>query len=225
MSDTQEYFYVVLEKSHTGLGHMARFFDKYEYTHITYCLDGNLEHLASFSRQKHYAPFSSGYSEETLDCFAYGKHESVKLKVFKIPVAHENNEDIKAFVKFVKDDRQSYVFNLFAALTMSIFHGFRIYKAYNCMSFVGKIIELSGVVTMDKKYYKYDIKELDKMLSDYVLVEKEFTREAVLTPDYMDRVNIFVNIGQFFKLVAILLWRLITKNPDNAEYNGCTNEE
>lgn len=218
MSENQEYFYVALEKSHTLFGKVARLTDPYEYTHITYCGEEDLKHFVSFSRRKHYAPFSSGFSEETLDCFAYGKHQSVKLKIFKIPVSREIKEHINQFIKFVEKDRKNYYFNLYSAVSMPIFHGFRIYKTYNCMSFIGRILELSQTIPMDKAYYKYDISQLDKLMSDYVYAEREFSPDEILTPDYMDRVNIFYNIGTLIRMNAKLLWRLIFKNPDKDDF-------
>lgn len=218
MNDNEEFFYIVLEKSHTVFGKIARLTDPYEYTHITYSGDRDMKHFVSFSRNKHYAPFASGFSDETLDCFAYGKNESVKLKVFKIPVSAENKERINEFVEFVRKDRKNYYFNLFSAVSMPIFHGFRIYKTYNCMSFTGKILELSGTIPMDRAYYKYTIEDMDKLMSDYVYDEREFTREEILTPDYMDRVNIFYNIGTLVRMLCVLLWRLVFRRASDSEF-------
>ena len=209
-----EYIYVVLEKSHTILGKVARLLDPYEYTHITVSLDGELKKFYSFSRLRHYGPFCSGITKETLDCYAYGNNKSVKLKVFKIPVTAEKKKEIVRFIKEVYDDRKNYYFNLYSALTMGIFHGFRIYKTHNCMTFVGRILELSGTFQMDKPYYKYSIEELDNLMSDYVFEEKYFIREVIESPHYMDRVGFLYNVGSFIKLNGILLSRLLTKKPE-----------
>ncbi len=217
MKDNKEYIYIVLVKSHTLFGRLARVFDKYEYTHIAYCPDEELKHFVSFSREKHYAPFESGFSRETMDCFAYGKNETVKLKVFKVPVESENMRKINTFIEKVEKERDEYKFNLYAAVTKAIFHGFRIYKTFNCMSFVGKILELSGSVPMDKKYYKYDIETVDKMLGDYFYSEGEYKREELLTPDYMDRVGLLKNVLTFVSLNVTLICRMICKNPNSEE--------
>lgn len=218
MEDNKDYIFVALEKSHTGFGKLARLTDPYEYTHITYSGEPDMKYFISFSRVKHYAPFSSGFSEETLDCFAYGKNETVKLKIFKIPVSADNKEHINQFIEYVRADRKNYYFNLFSAVSMPIFHGFRIYKTYNCMSFVGRILEMTGNFTMEKAYYKYSIEELDKMMSDFCIEEREFRREEILTPDYMDSVNIFYNIGTLIRMLTILTWRLIFRNPDKDDF-------
>ena len=206
-----EYIYIVLEKSHTLLGKCSRLLDGYDYTHITVSLNDNLSRFYSFSRFWHYAPFSSGFMKETLDCYAYGNHESVKLKVFKIPVTAKEKRDIKKFIKDVYDDRENYVFNLYSALTMPIFHGFRIYKTYNCMSFCARVLSMTESVVLDKPYYKYTISELDDLLSEYFFEEKEFKREKVENEHYMRKIPLIYNIGAFIRLNAILLDRLLFK--------------
>ena len=154
-----DYIYIVLVKALTGLGKFARRFSKYEYTHIAVCINKNIDDFITFSRKKHYTPFNSGFMHETLDCYAFGNNEKIKLKIFKLPVTIENKKIIEQYIKKVANDNE-YIFNLYSMATMSLFHGFRIYKAHNCMSFVSKILKLSKSVNMTKKYYKYSIKIL-----------------------------------------------------------------
>jgi len=212
-----EYIYVILERSHTLLGKLSRLVDPYEYTHITISLSPELDKFYSFSRLYHYAPFLSGFMRETLDCYAYGKHEKVKLKVFKVPVTVHEKNNIKAFIKKVHDDRKNYVFNLYSALTMGIFKGFRIYKTYNCMSFTARILEMTQSVGMDRPYYKYSIEDMDDLLSDYKYDEREFARKEIGSPKYMRKIDPLFNIGSFVRLNGILLYRMIFVSPDKDE--------
>ena len=76
----------------------------------------------------------------------YTKFFRYRIKVIK------NSFDLKSNI--INNDNE-YIFNLYSMATMSLFHGFRIYKAHNCMSFVSKILKLSKSVNMTKKYYKY----------------------------------------------------------------------
>ena len=209
----EEYIYVVLVKALTGLGKFARCFSKYDYTHIAVCLDDKLDDFITFSRRKHFAPFDCGFMHETLDCYAFGNNEKVKLKIFKIPVSEADKSNIVKFIESISND-ESYLFNFLSMITMTIIHGFRIYKSYNCMSFVGKIIELSNSVKMKKPYYKYNIKEIDSLLSCYLYKEKFFKKIKTQTENYMDKVNVFKNIKLFFKLNGKLIYRLIAKRKD-----------
>ena len=150
-----EYIYIVLVKALTGLGQFSRMITKYEYSHIAVCLDEKLEDFVTFSRRKHYSPFNAGFMHEKREHYAFGENKKVKVKVFKVPVTKENKARIINYIADIEDDKE-YVFNIYSMITMPFIHGFEIYKAYNCMSFTAKIIELSDSVQMDKTYYKYN---------------------------------------------------------------------
>ena len=208
------YIYVVLVKALTGLGKFARLTGKYEYTHIAVCLDENFDKFYTFSRRKHSAPFDCGYMVETMDCYAFGEHKDVKLKIFKLPVTLENKRKIVKYINTISKD-SDYVFNFYSMLTMSILHGFRIYKAHNCMSFVGKIISLSKSVKMTKPYYKYNIQEMDELLTKYTYKEEFFKKSKVETKGYMESVGIIQNAIHFIRLNSILIYRLIKGRKRN----------
>ena len=143
---------------------------------------------------------------ETLDCYAFGNHECVKLKVFKIPTSQK--EDIKDYIKIIEDD-EDYIFNIYSMATMPLLHGFLISKAHNCMSFVSKIVELANV-PLSKPFYKYSIKDMDILLKDYLYKEDYFYKTKEETPHYMDHVSIFHNIGMFLSLNITLIRHLLT---------------
>ena len=210
------YIYVVLVRALTGLGKFARLTSKYDYTHIAVCLDENLDKFYTFSRRKHYSPFDCGYMIETLDCYAFGKNKDVKLKIFKVPVSNENKEKIEKYIENISEDSK-YIFNFYSMITMPIFHGFKIYKAHNCMSFVSEIIELSDEVNMLKPYYKYNIKEIDELLTDYLYMEDFFEKKKTETKDYMNYVGLIKNTIYFIKLNSKLIYRLIAKGKRKDE--------
>lgn len=162
--------YIVLIKAHTGIGELARAVTQYEYTHIAVCLDKRLRDFITYSRRRHYVPFDAGFMHEYRDYYAYGKHRSFKVKVFEIPVHERQYEDIMRFISQCENDSEQ-LFNLFSMATMPVFHGFRVYKTHNCMSFTAKVIGLSGAVIMEKPYYKYSIKDMDTLLARYALYE------------------------------------------------------
>lgn len=210
------YIYVVLVKALTGLGKFARLTSKYDYTHIAVCLDEKLDKFYTFSRRKHYSPFDCGHMIETLDCYAFGKNKDVKLKIFKVPVSDENKEKIKKYINKVSSD-SNYIFNFYSMITMSFFHGFKIYKAHNCMSFVSKIIELSESVNMSKPYYKYNIKEIDELLSVYMYKEDFFEKKKIETKDYMKYIGVLKNTLYFIKLNGKLIYRMFAKGKKKNE--------
>lgn len=210
-----DYIYIILIKALTGLGKFIRKISNYDYTHIAMSFDDELDDFITFSRKKHYSPFNAGFMHEKREHYAFGKNKNVKVKVYKIPVSKSNIKIIKEYINKIENDNE-YIFNLYSMITMPIFHGIRIYKAHNCMSFVSKIIELSNTVKMKKKYYKYDIKEIDKLLDKYLLdeyyLEKDKDDDA-----YMNRDGIILNLKKFFVLNGKLLYRMLFKRNDKFE--------
>ncbi len=206
MKRRDDSIYVVFVKAHTGLGKITRKLTGYEYTHVAVSLDGRLKEFVTFSRRKHNAPFDAGFMREKREHYAFGKHKKVKVKIYKVPV--QDFGRIAEFVRTVENDEQ-YIFNLYGMLTMPIVHGFTIEKSYNCMSFVAKILELTGVVTLQKQYYKYDLRELD------VLLEPYFVKECMLVKEredeaYMQKVSFVQNAKSFCKLNQQLIERIRT---------------
>lgn len=210
-----EYIYIVLIKALTGLGKFSRKISKYEYTHIAVSLDEKLDDFVTFSRKNHYSPFNAGFMHEKREHYAFGKNKKVKVKIFKIPVSEEDKVKITDYIKEIENDKE-YIFNLYSMLTMPIFHGIKIYKAFNCMSFVSKVIELSNSVKMEKKYYKYNIEEIDKLLEDY-LIKEEYLYKEQDDNKYMSKNGVIFNLKMFFKLNGQLIYRMLFKRKDSYE--------
>lgn len=208
--EKQEYVYIVLIKALTGLGTVGRKITKYEYTHIALSMDEKLDDFITFSRKKHYSPFESGFMHETRDCYIFGSNEKVKIKAFKLPVQKENLNKINIYIRKIEKDPE-YIFNLYSMITMPIIHGFRIYKTHNCMSFIGKIIELSQVVPMDKRYYKYSIKDMDELLGNYLYYEDYISKSKDENENYMNRIGVLENIKLFSVINGKLLYRMVIK--------------
>lgn len=207
MKDNDDYIYVVLVKALTGLGGIVRTFGGYEYTHIAISFVKHKNEFITFSRRKHFAPFDAGFMRERVEHYAFGKHKRVKLKIFAIPVSHTVKQKIEDFVKSIEADRE-YVFNIISMITMPVLNGVDIYKSYNCMSFAGHIISMTGVVDMSRPYYKYDIKAIDELLKEYFLKEGYVTKKKE-DKDYMKHYGVCYNIKCFADLITELIHRKI----------------
>lgn len=176
-----KHIYIVLIKAHTGLGRFARMVTGYDYTHIAVSLQKELMDFVTYSRKRHFMPLYAGFMHEYRDYYAFGKNKNVKVKVFRLPVEDHCHERILEFISQCENDEEQ-MFNLFSMMTMPLFHGFRIYKAHNCMSFTAKVLKLSGAVEMDRPYYKYSIKDMDGLLHEYTVFQGNLKRME--SPEY-----------------------------------------
>lgn len=203
------YIYVVLIKALTGLGGLARKISHYEYTHVAVSLNEKLEDFVTFSRRKHYSPFEAGFMHEKREHYAFGTHERVKVKIFRIPVSREERLRIERYINRIEHDKE-YVFNLYSMLTMPVIHGMKIYKAHNCMSFVSRIIKFSHSVKMEKPYYQYNIRDIDCLLAPFFWKECHLSKKRE-DYEYMKPVGMMANVGLFLKLNGILIARMLKK--------------
>lgn len=201
--------YIVLIKAHTGLGRFARLFGGFEYTHTAICFDKNFDDFLSFSRKRHYLPFDAGFMHEYRDFYAFGKHKRFKAKAFELAVDEKHYADIERFIFECQADKDMR-FNLFSMLTMPIIGGFEIYKAHNCMSFVSKVIKFCGTVKMSRPYYRYSIKDIDRLLCSYVCFEGYLLRkESPHYNKYMQKPSFFEYIAAPADLIFTLIKRMI----------------
>ena len=198
---------IVLVKSLTILGKMARLRDPYEYTHISMSFEENPGDFVSFARRKHFAPFDAGFVHETVSDYAFGKNSEVKLKVYSLPVTEKQYQRITAYVKYLEQDPEL-IFNFYGMFRP----GFRVWKAYNCMSFIGRILSMAEL-PMDRRFDSYTIPQMEELLENAGFHGKEVYREKEgrESPGYMNRVGLMVNLFFFFKLNLTLIKRRIQR--------------
>lgn len=204
--------YIVLIKAHTGLGAVARRITGYPYTHIAVSLDRSMEDFLSFSRRRHYFPFDAGFTHETRSSYAFGEHECFKAKIFALPVSDQAFSEITSYIAECERDKKR-VFNLFSMATMPIIGGFRIWHADNCMSFTSKVIQLSGCAEMQRPYWRYSIKDIDKLLCSQFFFEGKMQRLLPPDDDYMEPFDLGLYLKDMLSLFGKLTYRLIFKRP------------
>ncbi len=210
-----KHIYIVLIKAHTGLGAAARRLTGYPYTHVAISLDRSMTDFVSFSRRYHYFPFDAGFTHEYRHYYAFGKHNSFQAKIFSLPVTDSSYSRVKGFITECASDDQR-LFNLFSMATMPLLGGFRIYRSDNCMSFTAHIVELSGCIKMDRPYWRWSIKELDRLLTDFFLFEGRLIRRSEAPDDgYMRPFSPMKYLSDMVKLISRLSLRMVFSNKNH----------
>ena len=88
-------------------------------------------------------------------------------------------------------------------------HGVRIYKAHNCMVFTARVIKLAGV-KLDKPFYKYDIPDIDKLLTEYPHKEGYLKRiDSADYAKYTDKSDFPTASKEFFHVISTLTKRVL----------------
>ena len=200
--------YIVLIESYTGLGRFLKKFTGYRYEHIAVSLDKSLTEFYSYSRRQHHHPFNAGFMKEYRDYYAFEEYQKFYAKVFAIPVSDEEMAAIRGFIRKCGADSEQ-MFNLFAMITTPLIHGFRLYKAHNCMDFTAKVIELAGV-SLAKPYYKYSIPDIEQLLA-YMPHREGYIRrmDSPGYDKYVEKSSIFTGVGEFVHVIRTLTHRLL----------------
>ena len=201
--------YIVLIKAHTGLGAAARRITGYPYTHIAVSLDRSMTDFISFSRKYHYFPFEAGITHEYRHYYAFGRHRSFRAKIFGLPVSDESFRAVEDYIRSCENDGEM-LFNLFSMATMPLIGGFRIPHAENCMSFTARCAELSGCISLSRPYWRYSIKDIDELLSEYLLFEGSIKRSEAPDDGYMTPFEPIRYIRGMTKLLLRLTYRLVS---------------
>ena len=212
-----KHIYIVLIESYTGLGKILKKFTGYRYEHIAVSLDKSLTEFYSFSRKQHHHPFKAGFMREYRDYYAFEEYQKFYSKIFSIPVTDEQYKEIQDFIdKLLEDDEQ--IFNLFAMLTTPIVHGFRIYKAHNCMDFTARVIEMAGV-KLNKPFFKYDIPDIEKLLDGYHVKEGYVKRlDSEGYEKYVEPSSLSAMLIEFVQAVVKLTHRCLFRKPSEEKF-------
>ena len=214
------YIYVCFMATMTTIAKISRRISGCDYTHISIAFDEKLEDFVSFSRRSANTPLDAGIVWERKGDYVVPGQAAYRTKIYRIPVSREKLEQIRGLIREYEQDPE-YMFNIFSMVTMTVFHGFSIYKTENCMSFVGKILEMTGAVTFSKPYYKYLPEEFIRLLSGYEYYD------GMMPADSADKKHREREIGFWQKarlnarILLTLLYRMAFKaRKGSGEHNG-----
>ena len=200
--------YIVLIQAHTGLGSIARKITRYPYTHIAVTFDKSMTDFISFSRKYHYFPFEAGITHEYRNYYAFGRFSDFRAKVFELALDDAHFDAVSKYISDCEKD-ENMQFNVLSMATMPLIGGFHIPHSENCMSFTSRCIGLSGCAKMKRRYWRYSIKDIDEMLSDYLLFEGKITRGEAADDGYMTPFEPVRYVKGMIKHFSKLLIRII----------------
>ena len=188
---------ILFEKSNTNIGKLGRFVDAYPYTHVSISFDN--ENYLSFSRRKHHNPFDAGFMIEKMNYYAY---EDVELKVYEVDVTKKQIEKIYEFINEIKD----YPFDIYGMIKMFINRPRKKQDAYNCMSFVSRVLEIIEIPLIHKDYYENNIEDIENALIRYGLKPEILKVKKMENNDgYMEKVPMIEIIRSFIEINRKLL--------------------
>ncbi|MCE5235474.1 MAG: hypothetical protein LLF87_05410 [Eubacteriales bacterium] len=136
--------YVLLSRTHTGIGRLIRLFMRGRYNHVALSLDETLLELYSFARLHIDAPLAGGFLRETPAHYLYGGTDA-EIKLFAVEMTEARYGAFRLeLARFLNDPRHM-IYNLLDALFLPFGKRKRISDAHTCVSFAAHMLDMEGV--------------------------------------------------------------------------------
>lgn len=162
--------YIVLTHTGTLLSRLIKYYTKDEFSHVSICLDKELEEMYSFGRLNPYNPFWGGFVHERIDQGTFKRFFRTISKIYSLEVTDEQYEKIRNIIEKMKfnNDINAYKFNFIGLLAVGIHKKIRTLHGFYCAEFVKYILENSGVETNLPEIVKpEDFKNMQGIYEEY----------------------------------------------------------
>lgn len=141
---SMKYVYIVLSYSGTKASRFLKLFTSAKYTHVSICLDKNLNTFYSFARRNIKMPIFGGFVIEHPDEGIFGMYPAI-CKIYRVPVTEKQYRGIQKDIKSMLSDYDNHKYNFLGCLL--IFFGIRYkrQKKFTCTQFVDYVLKHNGV--------------------------------------------------------------------------------
>lgn len=157
--------YVIMTSTLSKFGKVVRTLTGDEFNHLSISLNNDLSDMCAFARRKYKTPLDAGFVHERLEYYTLNGDNSVRAKIYKIPVTSKQYYRLSSLLTEIENDPE-YMYNLFSALTYPFIGGFRTYKAYTCVEFVATVLDKTDIIHIDKAH-KVTPEEYGNIISKY----------------------------------------------------------
>lgn len=198
--DNTKYLYIMISKTHTGIGRMIRKFSRYSYNHVALTLDPSFRKWVSFARYVHNVPLYGGFIVEPVERYlADGevRAEDVKVRIFRLELSEERYTRLSELFSKAGNRDCGLVYNLFDITAASVGKKIPVADAYTCLGFARAILQ--------KDYT--NIKELDEDLKTHMIYEGDLSE---LANDSGDRSDLYFSKLSFIDATKYTVKQLIT---------------
>lgn len=198
--------YIMISRTHTGIGKVIRKFSGYPYNHVAMTLDPSFKRWVSFARYAKSAPFYGGFIVEPVERYlADGKGEDVQVRIFGLDVEEEQYRRLQELFAMAGQLNSGFVYNLFDIVAATVGAKVPIANAYTCLGFARAVL--------DKDYP--DIKTLDMDLQSHMIYEGFLGTLANDTGDrsdmYFAKISFFQGTKHTLRQVATLTSRAVKR--------------
>lgn len=184
-----KYVYVILSSTPTLIGKTLRLLSGRKLNHASISLDEDLNEMYSFARLRINTPLVGGFVKENYGRISCGGKFNVFVKIYKIPLSEYQYENVAKYVYSIRDDKEKYLYNLFAVVGYPFHKGFSIYKSFICSGFVIKALTAGNVSIAG--FVGIQPEDINNIISKYLFFEGNLS-------DYISKVNHLNLFDEYF---------------------------
>lgn len=168
--------YIVLTYTGTILSRLVKMYTKKEFSHVSIALDEDLKQMYSFGRIYAYNPFLAGFVHEHVNKGTFGRFKKTKTRIYSLQVEDEKYDNVVQVIKNIKENKESYKFNMIGLFAVAVHLKFKREKSFYCAEFVKYVLEQSKIDSNLPELVKpEDFKRIRGMHVEYSGVLKEYS--------------------------------------------------
>lgn len=160
--------YIVFSATHSRMGRFIRLVTRHPYNHVSLSFRRDICRMYSFARYRRTAPLYGGFVEESILRYA-SFAGSARVKICRIPVSEIRLGYLHNYMDQLWNDREEYLYNLPAALTIPLRLCPAIPKAHTCASFIREVLVRCGVPGAGEVFPS--VSSLEQLLQPWVVYE------------------------------------------------------
>lgn len=197
--------YIVFSSTPYKIGKFIRAFTGEEYNHASVMFDENMLEAYSFGRMHIDTPFWGGIIKDSVSRYEY-KNVKAKINVCKIQVEDEKYQKALETAKAMYEERERYIYNLFAAGISLFKKRLFIENAYTCVEFC---VMLLSIMTdkVDKNGF-YSVGELYHLFKEFSIYDGQFNICGQEDEDFISNKGIKKSFTGTYGVIRELIKRM-----------------
>ena len=151
-SSQQEYrsVYILLTRSDTYFSRLIHLLTDEDYTHVSICLDADLQHFYSFGRKSDLFMFPAGFVQEDLQCGVFRRFHQMPCALYELQVPLTVYQQIKQRILLMQYTADIYHYNCLGVVLCKLEFAYQRQYHYFCSQFVADLLQRSGALEFSK---------------------------------------------------------------------------
>lgn len=142
--------YILLTRSGTYFSRLIHRMTAADYTHVSICLDGELQHFYSFGRKSDIFLFPAGFVREDLQGGVFRRFSQMPCALYELRVPPEVYRQLELRIEGMYDAADVYHYSCLGVVLCKLELAYQRQHHYFCSQFVADLLQRSGALEFTK---------------------------------------------------------------------------